>query len=488
MPSSVLSALEQPITVLKLVNGVPVPITVKNPDGTTTTTYETDTVNWAPPSVIQTLYADNLGVPNLNSPSLGYVLGGPGQFDINAGSISLGSCAGILTCGVLDQESGFERYGNLVSITPSGASLNVTVGGDINMLSSTIATLGGGDVNVTSTGGSIDLGSQNLVDEAREVGFGIFSAAQGDVSVSTFKDIDIGGSRIAAYDGGNIFVESLTGDINVGSGGDSFNPVELSYTDPNGKANYYAENANGSGILATTLVTPESGASYSVLSSDWPADHAAVPGNITIEALRGNITADLGGITQEALNGNVSGGPIVTLVAGTLPSGTPGSPGYSPGYTGNIDLGQSGVIGGTVDATANGNISGLIISRQNSNINAAQNFSGSVLSGGSVGLAAGGSVVGVIVGVGGASVSGSSVTASVLGQDVSVNGGAAQSTLGSSANATSTSQSAALQASSATQQLANNDQTTDDDINKKKKGPVLMQRTKRVTVILPKST
>src|SRR5436189_59108 len=82
----------------------------------------------------------------------------------------------------------------------------------------------------------------------------------------------------------------------------------------------------------------------------------------------------------EALNGNVSAGPTVTLTAGTPPSGTEGQPDYSPGFQGNIDLGDSGVIGGTINATANGNIKGLVISRQNSTINAAQSFSGTVLS------------------------------------------------------------------------------------------------------------
>jgi hypothetical protein len=73
----------------------------------------------------------------------------------------------------------------------------------------------------------------------------------------------------------------------------------------------------------------------------------------------------------------------------------------------------------------------------------------------------------------------------VLGQNVSVNGGAATSTLGSSATATSTSQSASQQASqSANQEVASTD--TGDDKNKKKQ-PTL-QRTKRVTVILPKAS
>jgi filamentous hemagglutinin len=190
----------------------------------------------------------------------------------------------------------------------------------------------------------------------------------------------------------------------------------------------------------------------------------------------------LGGITQEALDGNTATGPTITLTAGTPASAT------SPGYSGNIDLGQSGVIGGTVNLTANGNITGLIISRQNSTVNAAQNVGVSVISGGTADVSGGGSVSGVIVGAGGVSVSGGSVTATALGQNVSVNGGASQSTLGSSATATGAAQSAANQADAqAREQLANNDGNTEDP-NKKQKPLPVIRRVKRVTVILPDQT
>src|SRR5207245_2438388 len=107
------------------------------------------------------------------------------------------------------------------------------------------------------------------------------------------------------------------------------------------------------------------------------------------------ITANQGGILQSVLNGNLLPGPKITLVAGTRPDAGPVA------YPGNIALGDSGVIGGTVNLDANGDITGLIISRQDSTINAAQSFSGTVLSGGTANLAAGGSVSGTIIGIGG---------------------------------------------------------------------------------------
>jgi len=467
MAQNLLSDLTQTITVLHLVDGQPV-IDPK------TGLFETDTVNWIPSSQIQALFTASQVDPSPQSGQLGYRIGGPGDFDLAAGSISLGNTFGILSVGASDPQGGFSRYNNLASITPLGATLNVTVSGDLNMLTSTIATLGGGDVNVTSTGGSMDLGSEEVFNQTRQVGFGVYTAGPGNVNVTALGDVDIDGSRIAAYDGGNITVESLDGNVDVGTGGATQSGVYFSYVNPiTGQGDYYPEFTYGSGIVAYTLVPG------TVLLPGPPESVgiATVPGNITVETPRGDITASLGGILQEALDGNVSTGPTINLVAGTFPSGN------SQGYTGNIDVGQSGVIGSSVNATANGNISGLFISRGNSDITAAQNFSGTVFATGTASVSGGGTVSGTIVGVTGASVSGASIGADVLSQNASVNGGAAQATLGSSATASSTAQSAANATSNENNQQTTTSTTTDDDEKNKKKLPIL-QRMKRVTVLL----
>ncbi len=479
--------LTQPLIVLHLVNGLP----VVNP---ATGHFETDTVNWVPPSVVQALFGASASAPSPTSAGqLGYRLGGPGYFDINANSISLGNTDGILSTGVTDPQGGFGRYGNLASLilppnTPFGATVNVTVAEDqtvnvngvtttlpsLDMLTSTIAAIGGGAVNVTSTGGSMDLGSQELLGAQRQLGFGIFTSGNGNVNVTALGDINIDGSRIASFNGGTVSVESQQGTVNVGSGAATPTGVGVSYVDRYGQAQFYAEQVFGSGIVAFTLIDP----------SQVPGS-AAVPGDIFVNTPQGDIVATLGGILQEALNGSIAGGPTVTLTAGTFPPGNPNNPDNLPEHAGNIDLGQSGVIGGTVNLSANGNISGVVISRQNSTVNAAQNFTGTLLSAGGADVSAGGTVAGTIVGVGGATVTGT-ISAQVLGQNVSVNGGAATSTLGNSANATSSSQAASQQASqSADQQVATTD--TGDDDQKKKKKP-LIQKTGRVTVLLSAAT
>ncbi len=84
------------------------------------------------------------------------------------------------------------------------------------MYSSSIASLNGGNVSIHA-GGDVNAGSSvfavNILG-AR----GIYTTAQGDVSVIASGDINVNGSRIATYDGGNVTVESLNGNINVGHG------------------------------------------------------------------------------------------------------------------------------------------------------------------------------------------------------------------------------------------------------------------------------
>lgn len=487
MTATLLSQLTpaQGITVLHLVNGVPV--VDENPGdkspGRTFGQFETDTISWVPASAIQTLAQNSQGAPSPNLPQLGYRIGGPGEFDVMADAISLGNTYGILSCGVADP-GGFGRYGNLVSLTPSGATVNVTVtgpdtaqGSALDMLTSAIAALGGGDVNVISLHGSMDLGSEELFNINRVTGVGVYSSGGGGVNVTALDDIDIDGSRIGTYNGGDILVESLTGDVNVGNGGNSLNGVFVAFVNPlTGLAANYPEQTYGSGIIANTLVPVFPGSGLL-----WPPKVAKVPGNITVETPEGDIISSQAGIIQEALDGSSTAGPTVTLEAGTFASGTPGQPGYIAPHAGNIDLGNAGVIGGNVNLSANGNITGQVVSRQNSTINAADSFSGTILSVGNTTVTGSGTISGTIIGVGGVNVSGGGgVTASVLGQNVSVNGGAATSTLGSSATATSATQSAAQQANTQSQQQIASDQAPQTG-HKEKKSEV---KVSRVTVLL----
>jgi len=435
--------------------------------------FATTTASFVPASTIDKLDTQSLdSVRNEQNKSPGFQIGGPGQFTINAASLDLGSSAGIISWGIGSAYNPV-NYQSLAPWTPSGASIEVKVTGDISLLTSTIASIYGGDVTVKSGGATyLSQGDFALIPPGANMAYGIWTSGHSDVSVVAGQDIDIGGARIATFNGGNVFVRSDYGSVNAGNGANSILVVPVIRGD--GTSDTIASpRPFGSGIMA---ISPT--AQYQASGS------SGLPGNITVETPQGDIVSTLGGIQQFALNGTVAGGPTINLTAGTAALGG------SPGYVGNVDLGLGGVIGGTINITAQGSIKGLIVSRQDANINAAQSFSGTLLSGGTANVTAtAGSISGTVIGIGGVNASGGAgVTASVLGQNVSIGGGAAQSTLGTTATATSTSQAAAQQANTDTQQQLAKDTTPEDDSKKKlAKTPVLTRRVGRVTVILPKT-
>jgi hypothetical protein len=394
--------------------------------------------------------------------------------------LDLGATPGILSWGGANGTPSGQGidYTSLDSLTGnSGAEVNVTVGGNISMLTSTIASIGGGNVEVNSQG-EIDLGLGAVALTpvlSGNLAYGIYTAAAGDVTVTAQNDINIDTARIATFNGGNVFVESDKGDVNAGNGADLDLQVAYYHYDPKSKQgeNLVIESPRpyGSGILAISPTKP-----YQV-SPGTSKNGGELPGDITVETPNGNIVSTLGGIAQFALNGNVAGGPTVNLSAGT--AGVPAST-----SEGNIDLGQGGVIGGTVNLSAQGSIKGLIVSRQNTTVKAVENVDVTVLSGGNANVSAGGTLSGTLIGVSGVNASGTSISATMLSSSVSANGGAAQNSLGT-ATASAASQSAANQASADAKQQEVADTGSSDDDQKKKKPVTLTQRVKRVTVILP---
>ena len=169
-----------------------------------------------------------------------------------------------------------------------------------------IASLNGGNISI-NTSGDVNAGSSVFTVNSVSA-LGIYTC-QGDVSVIANGDININGSRIAAYDGGNVTVESLHGNIDAGTGANGYVAVKEFYVDPVSRQVFSTTEAiPGSGILATTFPSPLPG-------STFPAQHNAV-GNILVEAPEGDITAGLGGIIQAPLNGVDSPYATVEVLAG----------------------------------------------------------------------------------------------------------------------------------------------------------------------------
>jgi filamentous hemagglutinin family protein len=394
-------------------------------------------------SALAALFAQSQGAQASGS---GISLNGPGRFNLTAQNMDLGTSAGIQ----VNQQFLPELFSPTVI---DGASLNVNVSGNLEMTTTAIGNSGWQGGIQMNIGGTLDLGLQSLFGEPNNVARGIFTASDGNISVTAGGDIDVDGSRIAAYDGGNITVISQQGDVNAGSGGAGNVEIQTELQlNADGTVTTLAigRNISGSGILALTDAASTIGV-----------------GNITVTALQGSINADLGGIEQIPFNNISKPGSFISLDAGK-----------------DISAGNSGVIGSNIRVTAGGSISGLFVGSGSVGVNAGANFSGTIVGSTSVTVAAGGSVSGTIVGGDSVSVSGGDITASLdTSGSVSTSGDASGATVGiPQSNVAQNNAQTADNADAATSKTSSQD---DADELKKKKPISLAQKVSRVTVILP---
>jgi filamentous hemagglutinin family protein len=489
---------------------------------------DTETVSVLNAATAQALLGQYLGPAPKDSTSTGLFVGGGGQFKISTANIDLGTSAGIQSRGVgLYAVNG--KY-PLAKIFNTGADIFVNAAGDLNIFSTSIASLNGGNIYVNA-GHDVVVGSSDFI--VTTLGArGIFSTGLGNVSVYAGNDINVDGSRIAVYDtrpltdanslipGGNVTVVSRGGNVNVGSGGSGYVVVNSIYADPlTHVVTSQTPTIPGTGILQTSF---------------------NLTGNVLVEALMGNVSIGAGGVSQilfkgnktaldvdglkhilklaleghdsEAqafqtrLNGFIAGAhtPVVSVYAGyglqQLDSANQplldvyGNPLITAenletgmlvatGSSGNIDATGSGIVGaGTANLKASAGITGNIFSLGDVNLDANQNINVNVFGLGNVSVAsAGGSISGTIIGVGSVSASGGSIEA-----NLESNGSISGDTSGSSGFAQS--QSANNVAASVGNDAANDvkrvDDKSDDEL-KKKKGIALAQKVSRVTVILP---
>jgi filamentous hemagglutinin family protein len=392
-------------------------------------------------SAIAALFAQSQGVQATGS---GISLNGPGQFNITAQNMDLGTSAGI--------QVNQQFLPELSTIAIDGASLNVSLSGNLEMTTTAIGNsgwLGGIQMNI---GGTLDLGLQSLFGEANNVARGIFTTSDGNLSVTASGDIDVDGSRIATYDGGNVTVISQQGDVNAGSGG-------------TGDVEIQTELQLGAGGNVTPLATGRDISGSGIMALTDSASTIGV-GNITVQALQGSINADLGGIEQIPFNNISSPDNFIALEAGK-----------------DISAGNSGVIGSNIRTTAGGSISGIFVGSGAVSVNAGENFSGTIVGSTTVSVAVGGSVSGTIVGGENVSVSGGEITASLISGSVSTSGDASGATVGIPQS--NVAQNNSQTADNADTAISKDGSQDDEEEPKKKKPITLAQKVSRVTVILP---
>jgi hypothetical protein len=520
-----------------------------NADGTPSLTHQVSVLDSATGSGLASTY-NTLGVVSVDTGS-GYFLGGGGQFNITAHNIDLGTSGGIQSQGVA-----YDTYQKLNSqykptgaVTyplttlpdfTGGANITVTVSGNLDMFSTMIATLNGGNIYINA-GGDINVGSPVFTANTTDPR-GIFSTDQGDVFVYANGNIDVNGSRIAVYDtrqtsdngsktpGGSVTVVSRNGNIDAGNGGSGYvdfysyragpdqtvasfhseipgsGIMDVSYTQP---GNILVESPNGSvnagagGILqlllngpplpeATTLFSLPLNKKALAQMFNWALTgkmKAALALQKVLNGNPGNSAVDVfAGYEMQQLDGGHSmvdafGNPIITAL--NLTDGTLDLPDVKLVKTSDnqdITATGSGVIGaGTITMNASGDITGNIFTLGNLNIDAVNTVNVNALAGGIASVTGSSLGTSTIAGVGGVAAVGDTSTAKLISNEP-VSGGQNSMEAGTAAAAASQGEASEDSASLA----KNTDTSTTDDDEKKKKGKaVLVQKTGRVTVILP---
>jgi filamentous hemagglutinin family protein len=404
----------------------------------------------------------------------GLALAGPGNFSIKAKSIDLGISGGI---SVSAPDSA------LAAISPYGANINITTAGDLDMTTTAIANesyLGG--INLT-VGGALNVGGELTTFGDPSAPKGVFTTSGGDIHVTATGSVNLDGSRVAAYDGGNITIESLNGNVNAGNGGAGYvtlNALELNPVTQLLTA--IPATIPGSGILATTV-----------------AGSHALPGNILVETPNGSFSASQGGVIQLSFDGTDASKATTYLLAGyelrdaqgqnpltadDISAGdsfhnNPPGPATLLNAAGdpigqlmdispneNIDASGSGVIAQNIVAKATGEVSGLFIGFNSVNLDA--NLISHAL------------VVGPTVELTSATQPGPIEV--VSDNPTSING---QLELPSAPQSQAPAAQVAPQADTATTVATKSSDSDDDDKKKNGKKTVLAQKTSRVTVTLP---
>jgi hypothetical protein len=260
-----------------------------------------DTVHILDAATAQKLYDDSQSVP-VSGINTGYLVGGGGLFNLTARNMDLGTTLGIQSVGPLKDYA-------MANYFAHGADINVNLTGDLDMFSAAICSFNGGAISVLA-GGNMNIGSSGFTGNDA-LARGIFTAEKSDVTVIAGGNLNVDGSRIAAYDGGNVTAISLNGDINIGSGGLGFVRVDKVTVPQIGQP--YQEDLEtipGSGIITTT----------------FPSSQNQI-GSILVETPHGNVIAGTGGIIQLPLNPAVkSPDSTVAVLAGYLLKDSSGNP------------------------------------------------------------------------------------------------------------------------------------------------------------------
>ncbi len=166
-----------------------------------------------------------------------------------------------------------------------------------NILSGSVHTDFGGDIQFLSPGGKVTIGTEGIAPGADA---GLITQGAGNIQVYALGSMQLGLSRVMTTFGGDILVWSATGDINAGRG----SKTTVIYTPPRRTYDIY-------GSVALAPQVPSTGAGIATLNPipDVP------PGNIDLIAPLGTIDAGEAGIR---VSGNINLAALQVLNAANI--------------------------------------------------------------------------------------------------------------------------------------------------------------------------
>jgi len=217
-------------------------------------------------------------------------------------------------------------YALIDSLFPGSTDKTGPWKGDISLVFSTLQTEDGGNVNIFTPGGGVDVGLTSNLIKRSAAGLGIFTKTEGSILAFSEDSIEVNLSRIFALNGGDVMLWSSNGDIDAGKGARSTQslPPPLITVSEDGEINVtFSAAIDGSGIGGFTQPGVE-------------------PGDVFLFAPRGVVDAGEAGIRVE---GNLQiGGELLNadnVDVGGVSVGVPTDTGVSAGMAGLGSLASS---------------------------------------------------------------------------------------------------------------------------------------------------
>jgi filamentous hemagglutinin family protein len=223
--------------------------------------------------------------------------------------------------------AGFQRgYDAIDALFPASRTSNSPYSGDLTLVSSQIYTDSGGNISILVPGGQVNVGLANpppTIAQKPASSLGIVAEGAGSVSIYALNDVNVNKSRVFTLGGGNILIWSTLGSIDAGNGSKSSLSVPPPTVSINQQGvvalNFGASLASGSGIrtIQTSSDVPPGNVDLDAPVGTVNAGDAGIgaSGDINIAA------AHVIGVNNISFGGTASGVPAEVSNLGASLSG-----------------------------------------------------------------------------------------------------------------------------------------------------------------------